>query len=124
CPSCPAGTYTSTTRSDGSPNILLLRAELSIATRVTEPIGPKNLRIWPTLPSTSSACRAVSRASHQAIGAGIEPAIGYAASHRPRPNLSAAPRSRLLRIPVRLTPPVVEDDIRESDAANRAEPSR
>src|SRR5882672_3311217 len=45
CPSCPAGTYTSTTRTDGSPSILLFRAELSMATRLTKPIGPKNLRM-------------------------------------------------------------------------------
>src|SRR5580692_3602624 len=45
CPSCPAGTYTSTTRTDGSPSILLVRAWLSMVTRVTEPIGPKNLRM-------------------------------------------------------------------------------
>ena len=45
CPSRPAGTYTSTTRTDGSPSILLLRAWLSIVTRVTPPIGPENLRM-------------------------------------------------------------------------------
>src|SRR5438309_157423 len=45
CPSCPAGTYTSTTLTDGSPSILLWRARLSIVSRLTEPIGPKNLRI-------------------------------------------------------------------------------
>src|SRR6266404_4543847 len=48
CPSCPAGSYTSTTRTDGSPSILLLRAWLSIVTRLTEPIDPKNLRMHPT----------------------------------------------------------------------------
>src|ERR1700687_5426998 len=47
-PSCAAGTYMSTTRTDGSPSILLLRAWLSIVIRLTEPIGPKNLRIGPT----------------------------------------------------------------------------
>ena len=45
CPSCPAGTYTSTTRADGSPSILLLRAWLSMVSRLTEPVDPKNLRI-------------------------------------------------------------------------------
>src|SRR3984893_7227173 len=39
------GTYTSTTRTDGSPSILLLRAWLSIVTRLTEPVDPKNLRM-------------------------------------------------------------------------------
>src|SRR5229473_3508389 len=48
CPSCPAGTYTSTTRTDGSPSMLLLRAWLSMVTRLTEPIDPKNLRMRPT----------------------------------------------------------------------------
>src|SRR5690349_7459937 len=47
CPSCPAGRYTSTTRTDGSPNMLLLRASLSTLIRLTEPIGPKNLRMHP-----------------------------------------------------------------------------
>ena len=32
-------------RIDGSPSILLLRAWLSIVMRLTEPVGPKNLRI-------------------------------------------------------------------------------
>src|SRR5712672_2823817 len=45
CPACPAGTYTSTTRTGGSPSMLLLRAWLSIVTRLTEPIDPKNLRM-------------------------------------------------------------------------------
>src|SRR5690349_11655665 len=47
CPSCPAGRYTSTTRTDGSPSMLLLRAWLSTLSRLTEPIGPKNLRMHP-----------------------------------------------------------------------------
>src|SRR5712672_4608173 len=45
CPSCPAGTYTSTTLADGSPSILLSRARLSTVSRLTEPVDPKNLRI-------------------------------------------------------------------------------
>jgi hypothetical protein len=45
CPSCPAGTYTSTTRTDESSSILLLRAWLSIVTRLMEPIDSKNLRM-------------------------------------------------------------------------------
>src|SRR6266481_5511056 len=45
CPSCPAGTYTSTTRTDESPSILFLRAWLSIVTRLIEPTDPKNLRM-------------------------------------------------------------------------------
>ena len=44
-PSCPAGRYTSTTLADGSPSILVSRAWLSIVSRLTEPVGPKNLRI-------------------------------------------------------------------------------
>jgi hypothetical protein len=44
-PLYPAGTYTSTTRTDGSPSILSLRAWLSTVMRLTEPIGPKNLRM-------------------------------------------------------------------------------
>src|SRR5271163_2865625 len=48
CPSCPAGTYTSTTRTDGSPSVFLLRASLSTVVRLTEPADPKNLRICPT----------------------------------------------------------------------------
>src|ERR1051326_8463650 len=47
CPSWPAGRYTSTTRTDGSPSMLLLRAGLSTLSRLTEPIGPKNLRMHP-----------------------------------------------------------------------------
>src|SRR6266446_2679242 len=51
CASCPAGTYTSTTRSDESPSILFLRAWLSIVTRLMEPTDPKNLRmrLYPSL---------------------------------------------------------------------------
>jgi hypothetical protein len=44
-PSCPAGRYTSTTRADGSPSMLVLRAWLSMVIQLTEPIGPKNLRM-------------------------------------------------------------------------------
>src|SRR5882762_7302019 len=39
----------STTRTDGSPSILLLRAWLSMVTRLTVPIDPKNLRMRLTL---------------------------------------------------------------------------
>ncbi len=46
-PSCPAGTYTSTTRAAGSPSMLPARALPSTVTRLTEPVGPKNLRICP-----------------------------------------------------------------------------
>src|SRR5882762_7156877 len=63
CPSCPAGTYTSTTRTDGSPSMLLLRAWLSIVTRLTEPIDPKNLR----MPPTPNLCRTSLPAIHQAL---------------------------------------------------------
>src|SRR6266478_5028074 len=66
CPSCPAGTYTSTTRTDGSPSRLLLRAWLSMVTRMTEPIDSKNLRMRPTL----GCCRHYQRtlpAIHQAL---------------------------------------------------------
>ncbi len=45
CPSCPAGTYTSTARTHESPNILFLRAWLLIVTRLMEPLDPKNLRM-------------------------------------------------------------------------------
>src|SRR5260370_4057818 len=48
CPSCPAGTYTSTTLAHGSPSILLSRTLLSIVSRLRQPIHPKNLRIVPT----------------------------------------------------------------------------
>src|SRR6202040_681568 len=63
CPSCPAGTYTSTTGTDGSPSMLLLRAWLSIVTRLTEPIDPKNLRMLPT----PAFCRSYQRTSLPAI---------------------------------------------------------
>jgi hypothetical protein len=43
-PSRSAGTYTSTTRTVGSSNILFLRAWLSIVIRLMEHIDPKNLR--------------------------------------------------------------------------------
>src|SRR5215472_9293656 len=45
CPSCPAGTYTSTARTHESSSILFLRAWLSIVTRLMEPLDPKNLRM-------------------------------------------------------------------------------
>src|SRR5216684_4322317 len=45
CPSCPAGTYTSTPRTHESPNMLFLRAWLLIVTRLMEPLDPKNLRM-------------------------------------------------------------------------------
>src|SRR5215469_12062600 len=45
CPSCPAGRYTSTTRTGESSSILLVRAWLSIVTRLIEPLDPKNLRM-------------------------------------------------------------------------------
>src|SRR5271166_5844555 len=48
CPSCPAGTYTSTARTHESSSILFLRAWLSIMTRLMEPLDPKNLRMRPT----------------------------------------------------------------------------
>src|SRR5208337_275245 len=64
CPSCPAGTYTSTTRTDESSSILLLRAWLSIVTRLMEPIDPKNLRMFVTpvrSENSSAACGRCSR---------------------------------------------------------------
>src|SRR4051794_1961862 len=44
-PSCLAGTYTSTARTEGSPSMLLFSASLSMVSRLTEPVGPKNLRM-------------------------------------------------------------------------------
>ena len=63
CPSCPAGTYTSTARTDGSPSILFLRAWLSMVIRLTEPVGPKNLRIDPS-PADTRFAHSRGSASH------------------------------------------------------------
>src|SRR6202049_167413 len=64
CPSCPAGTYTSTARTDGSSSILFLRAWLSIMVRLMEPIDPKNLRmrLYPLLQLILSANGAIAQA--------------------------------------------------------------